>query len=49
MTAAGGEGSAEARRVISGAAPRFRAELERRIAAGTLDEGGAGMLVHWAR
>jgi hypothetical protein len=35
--------------VIAGAAPRFRAELERRIAAGTLDEGGAGMLARWGK
>ena len=44
---AGGEASAEVRRVIADAAPRFRAELERRIAAGTLDEGGAGILARW--
>jgi len=46
---AGGEGSAEARRAIADTAPRFRAELARRIATGTLDEGGAGMLARWGK
>src|SRR5882724_1118487 len=46
---AGSEGSTEARRAIADAGARFRAELERRIAAGTIDEGGAGILARWGK
>jgi hypothetical protein len=46
---AGGEGSTEARRAIADAGPRFLAELEQRITAGTLDEGSAGILARWGK
>ena len=35
--------------MIADAGPRFRAELERRLAAGTLDEGSAGILARWSK
>jgi hypothetical protein len=46
---AGGEGSVEATRAVADAAPRLRTELEHRIAAGTMDEGGAGLVARWAK
>jgi hypothetical protein len=43
------DGAVAARRALKDAAPGFRAELERRVAARAYDEGGAGLLAKWSK